>query len=226
MSTATAFKSIGYFPFCVTDVSGSSTTWDYVDNLTLTQVMAFYWNLETLSLSTTGTATVGAATADGTQTTDLNPVASTHYTRGSADQGGWFPAFADTRTFASWPAFTEPMERVCNDQTTPGAFVRISMDVAVGSSFLSLSFKVGTDPVNSGKYRIYCFFILSYAASSGSDNAEIRWQNLNVSTAGFTAITTGTFTVLGHTFSYRSLKTVGASHTDGTMSASSSSYTY
>ncbi len=224
MSTAAKFLFYNPLPWCPTSLS--ATLFDHVDNLTIDQVMAFYWNAETLQFSTVGTATRFSATVNGTRTADINPIGSTFFTEGSISAGGWYPSVAGNTAFASWPPINPPRSRVCQ-VTGSGSCVNLSMDNGDGNSGLSLSLLIGTDPVNTGQFRIYYFYYLDYwGFGGGGDNVELRFQNQAQPTTGMTTISTGTFTVLGYTFNYRSLKSPLASHTGGTMSATSSSYTY
>lgn len=224
MSTAAPFVSIGSFPWCVTDL-GSGGTANFIDNLTLDQVMAFYWNIETISFTTSGTSTASSATAGGTFTTAINPASSGFFTRGFVSGGGWFTVVSGNTALASFPAINQPMDRCCL-AGGQNLVVDMGMDNGDGQSQMSLELLIGTDSGNVGKYRLYYFFIFDYYKQVGSDTAEIRWCNPALSFGSFISIATGTFSISGLTFNYKCGKLTGTSSTGGTMTASSSSFTY
>lgn len=229
MSTAAPFRYHRSFPFCVTDISGSvSVHATYVDNLTLTQVMAFAWNLETFTLSTTGTATVGADVAYGDMSFTLQPIFSGEMENAeSVDGGMWFgDAFAGMAT-TSWPDILQPKERICRATTAVNGCLLDLYAYNTGTLHhqLEAKFWIGTDPGNAGKFRLY--YEIGYDARDlGPGTTAIFWTNESAAPGGMTSITSGTITIAGITLNWYSNKTTGASHTGGTMSASSTSFTY
>ena len=230
MSTAVAFVFPGSFPFCVTNISGVvNGAASYLDNLTLAQAMGFAWNIETFTLDTTGTATVGSDTATGTMTFTLSPIASGLMSYAALNDGSmWFGAALTRRIFSSWPAVRVPVARICQpSMTVNGTLVDLNSDDNNAGTYRAeneIGFWVGTDPNNAGKYRLY-YRILVKARDPATATVEILWDNRS-SVSGLTSITNGTITIGGLTFAYYSYKTTGASHTGGTMSASSTSFTY
>jgi len=229
MSLTTAFKFAEPFPFCVSDISGSPGSADYISNLTLTQVMDFYWNVESVTIDTVGTGTNGAASINATQASVMSPPSSTYFTQGSIDNGGWFPTFNTDELFVDWPPINEPYERVCYGTQASGIdgyVVRWTMNLGDGFNSLNISFILSQDPSNPGNYRLYYLFIIDYWGFSGADSALLRWANPAVGAGPYTPITTGTFTVNGLTFNYASYANSGTSTTGGTMSATSSAYSY
>ena len=86
-----------------------------------------------------------------------------------------------------------------------------------------LGFQIGTDPSNPGKYRIYYEINLTYISNT-SPNATLRFSE-QPAFGGYTAITSGTITIGGITFTWYS-HYIGTSHSGGSMSATSSSFTY
>jgi hypothetical protein len=230
MSTATAFRFIQAFPFCA-EVLVSPGATDYIDNLALSDVMAFYWNTENFAFTTTGTATVGVSTANGTGTTTLNPVGSTIFDRGGFIDGGWYPVVTTATLWASWPAMKQPLERVCAEQLLgPGIVARWLGDLSTngGIGGFQFIFLIAIDPVNAGKYRLYYQFLVEYTAPPAApDSAVIRWANPLIAAIGpYTVVASGTFSFNGLTFDYVCSKTAGASSTGGTMSATGSLFTY
>jgi hypothetical protein len=224
MTTAVGFASLSPFPFCPSDVSGSLTAFSHIDNLTLTQVMQFAWNLENFTITRTGTGTRGAATANPGGTFTFNAITDTKGTKGAG--AGMMLAYLPPpeTAWASWPATRAPRARVCYQSTGfNGQILFMDMVDASGDFYGEIQFYVGTDPVNSGKYRIYYSFEFSETKTVGADNVTMRFTD-----PGFTAdttIATGTFTIGAHSFSYRSSYD-GTSSTGGTMSATTSDYTY
>lgn len=230
MSTATAFTYRQPLPFCPSDISGAVPGGSaYIDNLTLAQVMAFAWNLETFTLTMTGSATIGSDTAAGDNTFTLSPIASAGYTHGVLnDSSMWFGDAFAYQAFGSWPAIRQPRERVCvSAQAVPGCLVDLHVDEIGTPAFLlegGLGFWVGTDPVNPGKYRIYYDFIFG-AYNGPSDSVRIEW-NQHSAMFSMTNIASGTMTLGGIPFPWYCHATTGASTTGGGLSESSTSFTY
>ena len=226
VSTATAFKYHRPFPFCVTDISGSEPAGvSYVGNLTLTQVMAFGWNLKTLTISTSGSASRTTFTSDANSSFTLNPVAGTLFTEGYAG-GMMVEPMAGHTAFASWPAPRTPRERVCYNVADGSGMLYISLrippttfDEATGF----ITFILGTDPSNAGKYRIYYNFDFRFV-SDPLAYAQMMFNNISLPSF-YTAITSGTITISGISFNWFSAY-YGTSYTGGTMSATSSDFTY
>jgi hypothetical protein len=227
MSVATAFIFPRLFPFCVDDesayYSGTGTDFDYVGNLTLAEVMALFWNLETFTIETAGTITDAGGSAGGATSLTLNPIAGTPWDEGYSE-GAWYD-FGTVTAFASWPAFRAPRDRICHDYAaTPGAIA--SIDVADsggnGSAFLDLA--LSTDPSNAGKYRLYYRFQF-VPARTGSSPPTLTFSNPASNLA--TAIASGTFAIGGITLNWEANdQDAGTTPAGLDMTASSSDFTY
>lgn len=231
MSTATRFKYIRPFPFCVADQSAyfSGGRFDYVGNLTLTQVMAFYWNLETFTITTTGFASSDNTTSCGGLIVLFPVSSSAPFDQGGAE-GVWYGEVVAPTAFGSFSALTSPRERVC----TPG-----SLDYAHGffaglsgedsgniANNFSLSFAISTDPDNTGKYRLYYNLRIDYEDDSPPEGGPlIRFYNPNEDSG--TVLASGTFTIGGITMNWEcSDFGTSGSHSGLGLSATSSDYTY
>lgn len=223
MSTATAFKYIRAFPFCVGDESARG--FPYIDNLTLAQVMQFGWNLETFTITTSGGATKGAATVSASGTITSNPVGSTLFDRGGGS-GMWLPSTANNTAWGSWAGPKEPRDRVCHTATDDLiGFFQGNHSSAPSTNFFSVGFYVGTDLVNAGKYRIYYELNITVTATSGLDSVQVYFLDNNG--GGGTAWHSGTFTIGALSFPWYSYYTTGATPSGaGTLSASSGDYSY
>lgn len=199
---ATPFKYIRPFPFCPSDISGDVHSFvGNLDNLSLADVMGFAWNLETFTLTSAGSATDGTYTADGSMNLTLAPIASSRFDIANLYDGSmWYGAtFGDT-ALGSWPSIRQPIERVCEESQTINGCLFHSFGEAIPGpdATFEIGFWVGTDPVNSGKYRLYYYFAMTgYAGPSAS--VAIRFTNLS-SYAGYTVTNSGTFTIGLFTF--------------------------
>ena len=234
MSVATPFKYIRPFPFCPEDLSGTIDVHaSYVDNLSLATVMAFAWNLETFTLTTSGSVTYTGLTADANgHYITLGPAASNVYTHVSqnapdmmlGDTGSTSPV-----AIASFASVREPRERVCYPVTgVNGTLLSIGFEDATSSPdhFGFLFFVVGTDPVNTGKYRVYYRFSFR-ALDPGTQTVEILFKNESTA-VGYTAWNSGTVSIGGISFSWYSYYAPGGATPTGTgsLSATSSFFTY
>lgn len=235
MSTAAPFVYNRSFPFCASDIASSvSADETYISNLTLDQVMGFFWNFETFTITTSGSVTKGANTVSADCDITLDPVGSTVRAYAAVlDYGDWFDAGAPTSPtlFASFPRIRSPSARVCHTDgvnVSKGTMLSMrwsndSTDLIDNCSFVS--FFVGTDPSNPGKYRIYYRFRFNFKAGSGATLREMEINNDNDG-VGYTAITNGSISLAGISgFSWYSFYS-GDSYTGGTVSATSGSFTY
>jgi len=228
MTTAAGFATLSQFPFCVEALSGVSNL-TYIDNLTIADIMAFGWNFETFTITTNGTATLLGRVADGSLYITLSPISSDVLTDAGtgASWGGdmWFGATIDPVVpFASFPNIRQPVERVCFSATKNVLLELFATDGTINRQW-RIAFYVGTDPVNSGKYRLYYWFSLE-AIDPPTGTVVVRWSNNNVA-GGDAAFSSGTITLAGLTFNWYSFYTAAAT-TGGTgaMTASSTSFTY
>ncbi len=200
MSTATPFRFKQPFPFCIG--SAASTGSDSVSNLTLAQVMPFFWNLETVTFTTTGTATTGfGVTTNCASTASLNPVtSSTPFTIGGSE-GCWYGNVSYPTALGSFPVFKTPIERVCAAITSSGfgEIANFQMDYSAVPNFAQfyMNFNIGNDPVNTGKYVLLYFFQFRFDHSAG---AAIEMANPNG--ASGTVLASGTLSIGGITLNY------------------------
>lgn len=239
MSTAAAFVSIGSFPFCVTDISSSVPAGTaYLDNLTLAQVMAFSWNLETMTVTIDSGTSCTRTTGGGT--TNLSPGVTFEFSPFSSDvfDEGRFAAgsmacgdAAAYAAFASCAQIRQPVERVCHDGAWQDGIVfsanwRLSSDTRNVASFAAW---VGIDPSNSGKYRFYYGFLIQRAAgSAGGTPPEVvmRWSHSNTVPSGYLYLTGGLLSFGGFSVSYYCTYDADSA-SGGTVSSSSySNFTY
>jgi hypothetical protein len=230
MSQTDAFVFPRLFPFCASNTTGAH---NYVDNLDLEDVMAFFWNLENFDLTLTGTVTALGHTRDMSGTLTLNPAGFSgslwDEIRCPGYGDAWYGSAFDWVEFASAPDVRTPRERICASADAEYALqieLRNSTDGGVQDAWID--FWIGTDPNNSGKYRLnYSFY--AYAVPEGGEyGGEMAFASERdyITDGGLTLITDGgTFTIGGITFTYYSGYT-GDSYTGGTMSASSSNYSY
>lgn len=237
MSTATAFIFPRSFPFCAEDISGDvDSNLSHVGNLTLAEVMAFAWNLETFTLTPTGTTTRPPIDDDPELTTvdpptfTLSPLASNYLTHaGTFYDGMWFgDAFAFT-ALASCPEIRTPVERICEaaPPITGGLLAIEAVDaLSLPDRYVLVEFWIGTDPSNSGKYRLYyAFDIVAY--SSVTDTVSLQWSNESSPPGGgFTSAGSGTITIAGITLNWYAYCTTGSTPSGVGLTASSTSFTY
>lgn len=226
VSTATPFRFRQAFPFCASDISGSLSGFAYIDNLTLAQAMAFAWNFESFTLTTSGTVSKsGDPDIDGATVFTLSPIASTIFDEARTRVDMWIGSSPTSMTaYGSFPNIREPRARVCYLPSNSGALLSLYTDQnSDAAQNFDIELYVGTDPGNSGKYRIYYSFDLY--RGNGLDTQAIRWMHQSSPPSGYTSLNSGTVTIGGHTFNYYSYY-IGTSATGGTMSASSGSFTY
>jgi hypothetical protein len=235
MSTAAAFNHHQTFPWgCVEDIEAAmdSIGASRVDNVSLADAMAFAWNLETFSFQTAGTATAGATTVSGNCNFTMSPISSDVFTEGFIEEGSMWSnvAIAPTKTpFASWVDLKPPNERVCMPSPTligaSGCLILFAAwdQLPADNATIEMGFWVGTDPGNPGKYRIYYFFGISF--QDVSDSIDLRWQNVPVG-GSYSPVASGTFAIAGFSFDYYCDQLGATSTTGGTMTASSTLFTY
>lgn len=219
MSTATRFVSVGYFPYSLPSEVAQPGT---VSNLTLAQVMDFFWNLETFSLTFTGTVTNGSGTYNFGQTATAFPPAGTVMDQGKFYQGGPFPAASSVVSFASLPqAALQPWQRVCQTGTFFG--FRYNKSSAPGTNFIDLSFEVATDLSNAGKYAIA--YQLSALLNGSGGLSGVFFQQPGGGSGG-TLGNSGNMTIGGISFPWEFYYDPPDTFTGGTLSATSTSFTY
>lgn len=207
--------------------------------------MAFFWNLETAVFTFSATATLvnGGSTwhTNATGTVGFGPPArSGDFTH--PDYWSYTGAVAGTAsgtTFADLGAVTTPKQRVCKG-SIPLGLVFGSDIQHTGSdrskpTLCNFRFCIVTDDLNTGKYAIeYSFSVTAGNFTSGSsDSARIAWKNPSASAGASvpTTLNSGTFTIGGHAFSYvcqgnTFFSPFSVTYSGGSMSATSSSFTY
>lgn len=246
MSTATRFKFHQPFPVCIkttAECDAISVAHDWVRNLTLTQVMAFFWNLETFTLTTAASvsATGYSGTANGTFT--LSPLAvSGDWTEDffganntpPVSVNGWIEVDGTTAELAFGDVSTQPRERVCHQPLFKGAVALylLGQDTR-GSDYSYCYFDliVARDSVNAGKYAIGHYMLADFPIFDVSGTPTPSGYHLGFSTRLTAGFGSGTFTLGGITFPYHFGTTLpsgtpGYTATGGTVTATSSNYTY
>lgn len=229
MSTAAAFKYPRAFPFCVGNESGAS--YSFVRNLTLAEAMGFYWNLEDLAFAFVGTVT---ETGNGTTSFTGNISFSPPTVSGDAnnltladffDSGMLVPTASSG--IGSLPSPRKPRERVCLQNSANAVIAcQFSGDQTTHKiDQFGLSIAVFKDSINSGKYSLGYSFLMQ-AGQASRPVVAIKNPALSISNV-YTRIGTGTFSISGKSFDYECWFTTGyTSFTGGTMSVTSTSFTY
>lgn len=230
MSVATAFRFAEAFPFCVTDISGSVPgSYEYLDDLTLAQVMEFAWNLENFELTTEGDLDYGGGiTVDGNSVTEINPMTSDRLAVGSQGGSMFFGEPLTAVALSSWPPIRQPNERVCEPSgvSINGALLDFAATSSPdpGTAQCEFGFLVGTDPVNAGKYRLY-YFLSFHFSDELTESTDLNFETRPL--VGLTAWNSGTITIAGLTFDWYSAYSGSPSVTGtGTLTATSQSFTY
>lgn len=232
MSTAQKFGFKQPFPLCLEVVDSGS---DYVGGLTLAQIMALFWNLETFTLSTDATAHMVSSLGpiwDVSAVGDIvfSPISTT---------GDWTPidTFLNIGVFKDFYAGTvgysqtskAPINRVCN--STIGWFTFGTGGSSSGNTpFVDLILTQKIDPLDATKYAVeYDMFVANASTFHDGDSVTVGFTP----SGGFgNVINTGVFTISGIDFPYVCScdRSTGGSltvtTTGGTLSATSSDYTY
>ena len=208
MSTATAFKYYRPFPVCFLSSSPGSA-YDYVD-VTLEEAMAIWWNLEAVSVTTSGTSLDG----DIGWTSTFGPTESLAFTpSGSVNRDG--PYYNGTT-----PA-RQPNTKVCYNSAQ--ALLILSYQTSLNS--WSMDFRLRLNPSLSG-YRIYYRILIR--STGPTLGGVVQIENPALGSAGGTAPSSGTFSLLGVSFNWRGGGVTGSTYNSDTasISVSSSAFTY
>ena len=229
MSTAAAFATLRPFPFCPANLSGTLTNYDVVGGLTLTQLMAFYWNLEDIEITTAGSSTgpePHTHTARNAGTFKHNPPTITgDYTNLSEWSFGPTAMTAENvsgYTFADLPSSThQPKDRVCFGSIILNTFASAPYGDLYKTQYFSLIFFAGLDPSDATKFAIYYRFKI--IAGSYYDSL-VSFSNPLYSGSSSGSYTSGTFTINGHTFNWRC--SYNDNLTGASMSVTGPSFTY
>jgi hypothetical protein len=230
MSTAARFKFRRTFPFCVTDISGDvRSNASYVGNLTLAQVMEFAWNLEEFTITPAGTATLEGLTTVSPPTIVLNPLSYSNISHGSFNDGSmWYGDGVARTTLGELPSIRGPVGRICNPtMAVNGCLFDFNADDDASPSFLrqfEIGFWVGSDPSNSGKFRIY-YILAATTTDDVASTLSMDWSNQE-SSAGMSLVTSGTGEIGGIAFPWYIHCTAGATASSASISISSTAYTY
>lgn len=227
MSVATPFKSLTVFPY---DLATGRVYLDVVDNLTLAQVMAFYWNLETFSLTFSGTLSrSGESYNFGNNLYAFSP-SSTFFNEGKFYRGSLFPdestSFVSLGSLSS--AAVAPRARVAAETNYWGLNFR-KVDTGDDlSGDAEVFFSIGHDLVNTGKYVVNYVFEITLSRWFDTLARSLRVYFLSPGvTVGGTVANTGTVTIGGIAFPWQ-CEYEGSPTTisGGSMSATSTSFTY
>ena len=230
MSTATKFVSLGNFPFCPLTSSISNP-------ITLSQAMEFYWNLETFSLSFSGTLTNSYGTFDFSQSTTAFPPSASFMNQGRFYVGGPFPSNPTVVSLSSLPSNPkQPRERVCYPQEDPNGYTpiytyypfgfRYSKSGSVGDNFVDVSFWIFNDTVDPTKWFVAFHLQTIFTSSVLLNYMQAFFTNFDDPTIT-SPWQTGTITIGGLSFAWKSAYGPSiTSATGGTMSATSTNFTY
>ncbi len=231
MSTASRFLTDDIFPFCVEDISGEAEIVDapasFVGNLTLAQALQFYWNFEGFTMTSTGTTSRSGHTLDASGHVTTTPFGSS-FADGMSNvlDCSWYGnSFGFTDTV---PDIRQPFERVCQ----PGSIGRMMAaeykDLADILGRLIIYFWLGTDPSNAGKYRVYYYFNILHQASGAFGALTMAWTNDPSVPTGNSLQASGTITIAGLTLNWYCYynSNAGATATGGSLTASSTSFSY
>ena len=240
MSTATAFRHHRPFPFCPAAPSRAVYRFDTITNLTLADVMSFYWNLESVAFTfaATGDATFGSTHfySAATGTVGIGPPQRTgnFVNLDYWAYNGAIARAASGTNFSDLPSTTTaPRDRVCGNSILFDADCRYSGDASlVGFPHLfQMSFIVCSDPVHSGRYAIEYRFVIAAGSYTTGQHPRIVWSNPSYSGAAAPLyINAGFFTLGGISFPWGCYGNVhtpySVVYTGGTMTCTSSNYTY
>ena len=226
MSTATAFKYYRAFPFCPSPQFPQPGT---VSNLSLSDVMAFYWNLETFELTFAGTITRGVNVFGIGQSITAFPPAGTFMDQGLFLGGGMFPDSPTAVPFASLPQSPRtPVERVCVNSSFADSFagrLNYSDSAAPGLNSARFGFGVSSDTANPGMYCVdYDILVgLTYTIAPGS---YIQCAFVHAGVDPSPPDASGSYVIGGITFPWDFYGNAGDSFAGIDLSATSSSFTY
>lgn len=226
--TATAhFASRGFFPFCLEEFTPGD---GIVGDLTLDKVMAFYWKLETYSLSFAATVTHGPDVHAFAETVTVFPPSATSMDQGKFLKGGLMPEDTGVLAIASLPqSARKPHERVCTAdaprQTSAGAFL-FSRIADAGTFYCSLGFGIGRDAVNAGKYVIEYNLDVLMTHTIVPGNYIIGYFQHPGGGSGGILSDTGTFTIGGIAFPWELYVGTGDTTAGVSLTATSSNFTF
>ena len=199
MSTTQHFKYHQAFPFCAG--TGFFPTGFTADNLSLSDAMALTWNIETCTISFTGTVehTTPHYVLNGSTTIVLDPFSvSSPFDNGTNNPGNmcFGPAFFGS-SFASFPNINEPYQRVCNyGGAAPGLIFSVAAgDTTRVGNLAQFSLRIYTDPIHAGKYQAVIIIFVEQFYDPGVINMGIRFSTTDSGPTDL--IGSGTITLWG-----------------------------
>jgi hypothetical protein len=233
MSTATNFKYYRPLPFCPTSDSGfvaGGLGALFLRDVDLADVMALFWNLETLEFTITASVTDTGGTTNWAETFGVWPLAYSGTLAPSSSGSALSTlksSLVDTYN-GSWAGrpttATQPRDRVCRGFSSTVGFVNsTSLVLNVANAGASSSLRVFTDSINAGKYSLTppCGFDLRDGGSTR--RAVVGFQ---ITYGGATNVN-GSVSFGGYTWTwYGALFGVGTPTGSISISAASSFYTY
>lgn len=244
VSTATAFKHHRPFPFFPSLPSGTYT-FDIVDNLTLAEVMAFYWNLESASFTFAATGDVlSSGTHYYTAATGTVGIGPPQGTGNFANLDEWYYSGAIARAasgtaLADLPSTTTaPRDRVCAGSlifSADHAYTAGDPGTVRFPHTFKMEYWVKRSGTYSNRYAIeYRFIVAAGNYYSGTLYPRIAWVNPSYTSAASATllyIDAGFFTLGGISFPWSCYGNVyysplSVTYTGGTMICTSSDYTY
>lgn len=190
--------------------------------------MAFAWNLETIEFVTEGEisdyGTPTPITVDSGCTLEIEPWSSSVMTSVALGESMWFGDALTATAIGSLPAIRTPVQRVCGSSSSPVGCL-LNMTATGTGKTADVQFWIGTDPLNSGKFRIYYYFAFNFIDTVIS-TYEIRYSHASIS--GFAGWTSGNIAIAGISFNWYSAYSSSAAPLSGsgTLSATSGSFTY
>lgn len=232
MGTTSSFLHIGNWPEAFCGMVDSTGGFNYIDNLNESDVMAFAWSTETMTITTAGTVSNGTSTANiaNTFTFDASGINATLYDEGGAG-GMWSPTTSVWTAWNSFPPNKIPRERVCAPPLVSGEVGGIfavsgRYSGNPSNTFFGLYFYVSPDSINIGKFKLY--FGLSftvYASAGGGDSVSLYFDDNDFGGS----VANGTVTLGGFVlpwYAYISGTGTPAVGTTPSLTGSTSNYTY
>lgn len=232
MGTTSSFLHIGNWPEAFCGMTDSAIGFNYIDNLNESDVMAFAWSTETMTITTAGTVSNGTSTANIANTLTFDPygINATLYDEGGAS-GMWCPTTSLWIPWNSFPANKTPRDRACAPELVGGRVGnifgvegRVSGDPT--NSFFGLFFYVCPDPINLGKFKLYFGLSFTVYASAGVSDYVGIYFNDNDFGGSFAngTVTLGGFVLPWYAYIYGTgTLAVG---TTPSLTGSTSNYTY
>lgn len=222
MTAAAHFSSRGFFPFCLDTLTPGNGV---VGNLTLAEVMDFYWKLETYTFTFAGTVTRGPDSFNFGQTATNFPPAASVCNEGKFLLGSLYPDSTTFAAFASLPqSARKPFERVCVSTAFAPQFGGEIIFRKSGESQISFVGGPNIDGVNSGKYAI-AYQIRGDFRQATAPNITANFYEPGAGSGG-TLSDTGTVTIGGIAFPWELYVATGDTTSGVSLTATSSNFTF